>query len=103
MSEQQSKSQERRIAAQRAAHVASAPSTNVMRHEYRILNEEEKALMKRIKDLGKEFYDLVYSIQRRPSPDADVNAVRRPVSRELNIAATKIEEAVMWAVKHVTG
>lgn len=76
---------------------------NVMRHEYRVLSEEEKALMKRIKDLGREFHELVHSIRRRDTANSDVNPLRTPVSRELSIAATRIEEAVMWAVKHVTG
>lgn len=62
-------------------------TNNVMRHEYRTLTEEEKRHMKGIKDMGLEFYaacDLLGS------------------SRELSIAKTKIEEAVMWAIKHVT-
>lgn len=62
-------------------------ANNVMRHEYRILSEEEKLQMKGIKDLGLEFVNLCNSIGR---------------SRELSLAITKIEESVMWAVKHVT-
>jgi len=62
---------------------------NVMRHGYRVLSDEEKAQMQRLKDLGLEFYDYVESIGHP--------------SRELSLAKTKIEEAVMWAVKHVTG
>jgi hypothetical protein len=58
-----------------------------MRHEYRVLSEEEKAQMKGIKDLGVEFVELCNGIGR---------------SRELSLAITKMEEAVMWAVKHVT-
>lgn len=63
-------------------------SNNVMRHEYRILSEEEKLQMKEIKDIGADF---VASCRRIGS------------SRELSLAVTKIEEAVFWAVKHVTG
>jgi hypothetical protein len=59
-----------------------------MRHEYRILSEEEKLQMKGIKDIGVEFVILCNGIGR---------------SRELSLAITKMEEAVMWAVKHVTG
>lgn len=62
-------------------------ANNVMRHEYRILSEEEKLQMKGIKDLGLEFVNLCNGIGR---------------SRELALAITKIEEATMWAVKHVT-
>lgn len=60
---------------------------NVMRHEYRVLSDAEKIQMKRIKDLGLEFVAAVESTGR---------------SRENSLAVTKIEEAVMWAVKHLT-
>lgn len=60
---------------------------NVMRHAYRVLTDGEKANMKNVKDLGLEFHDLLHNIGS---------------SRELSIAKTKIEEAVMWAVKHIT-
>ena len=61
---------------------------NVMRHEYRVLQEPEKQLMQAIKDQGLAFHDLRNGIT--------------PQTRELSLAKTKIEEAVMWAVKHVT-
>lgn len=61
---------------------------NVMRHRYRVLDEAEKLNMTKVKDLGLEFHELVESIG---------------TSRELSLAKTKIEEAVMWAVKHITG
>jgi hypothetical protein len=60
---------------------------NVMRHEYRILNEDEKAAMKDLKDAGLLFHQLCDRIG---------------ASREMSLAKTKIEEAVMWAVKHIT-
>ena len=60
---------------------------NVMRHEYRTLSETEKETMREIKDLGLKFHDCVESMGQ---------------SRELSLAKTKIEEAVMWAVKHIT-
>lgn len=60
---------------------------NVMRHTYRVLTDEEKALMQAIKDKGLELHDLIDSIGD---------------SRELSLAKTKTEEAVMWAVKHLT-
>jgi hypothetical protein len=60
---------------------------NVMRHEYRVLSEDEKRQMKAIKDHGLAFIELVDGIG---------------ASREMSLAKTKIEEAVMWAVKHVT-
>lgn len=62
-------------------------ANNVMRHEYRVLSDDEKAKMKAIKDAGADFLALVESCGG---------------SRELALAKTKIEEAVMWAVKHIT-
>ena len=60
---------------------------NVMRHAYRVLSDAEKAQMQEIKDKGLELHNLIESIG---------------ASRELSLAKTKIEEAVMWAVKHLT-
>ena len=60
---------------------------NVMRHAYRVLSDDEKAQMQAIKDKGLELHDLIESVG---------------ASRELSIAKTKTEEAVMWAVKHIT-
>lgn len=60
---------------------------NTMRHGYRVLTDDEKAAMQSIKDKGLELHDLI----------AGMGA-----SREISIAKTKVEEAVMWAVKHVT-
>lgn len=69
---------------------------NVMRHEYRVLSAEEKSQMQMLKDTGLAFVCALHSIGKTdPSDD-------RQASRELSLAQTKIEEAVMWAVKHVT-
>nr|WP_280523575.1 hypothetical protein [Pseudaminobacter salicylatoxidans] len=43
--------------------------------------------MQEVKDMGLAFHDRVSALGN---------------SRETSIAKTKIEEAVMWAVKHVT-
>lgn len=60
---------------------------NTMRHKYRVLSEEEKEQMQKVKDDGLALHELFSSIGD---------------SRELSIAKTKVEEAVMWAVKHIT-
>lgn len=60
---------------------------NVMRHGYRVLSMEEKEQMQAIKDQGLAFWEYLDSIG---------------ASRELSLAKTATEEAVMWAVKHVT-
>ena len=60
---------------------------NTMRHAYRVLSDAEKANMQAIKDKGLELHQLFEGIGS---------------SREMSLAKTKVEEAVMWAVKHIT-
>lgn len=60
---------------------------NTMRHQYRVLSDAEKANMATIKDMGLAFHDFIAGMGN---------------SRELSLAKTKVEEAVMWAVKHIT-
>ena len=57
-----------------------------VRHAYRVLSEEEKARVAALKDHGQAFLDSIASDQ----------------GREFALARTKIEEAVMWAVKGLT-
>ena len=61
---------------------------NTMRHQYRVLELDEKANMAAVKTMGLDFHTFVDDLGG---------------SRELSLAKTKIEEAVMWAVKHITG
>lgn len=60
---------------------------NTMRHQYRVLSDAEKANMQKIKDMGRDFHDFIAGLG---------------ASRETSLAKTKVEEAVMWAVKHIT-
>jgi hypothetical protein len=83
-----------RNAEPRMAAMANVDSTsdartvnNTMRHAYRVLSDAEKANMQSIKDLGLEFHTFIEGMGN---------------SREISLAKTKIEEAVMWAVKHIT-
>lgn len=73
------------------AHVDSESddrtANNTVRHQYRVLNDTEKRQMVEIKDLGQQFLDKCDEV----GP-----------SREVSLAKTKIEEAVMWAVKSIT-
>ena len=62
-------------------------ANNAVRHAYRVLSDDEKAQMVAIKDLGAQFLNLCDGVG---------------TSRELSLAKTKIEEAVMWAVKSIT-
>ncbi len=69
---------------------------NVMRHAYRVLSDDEKKSMQALKDGGLAFVTMLHGVGGT-DPAGD-----RHASRELSLAQTKIEEAVMWAVKHVT-
>lgn len=72
-------------------HVDSASddrtANNAVRHTYRVLSDAEKQQMVDLKDIGAAFIAKCQEIGG---------------SRELSLAITKAEEAVMWAVKHVT-
>lgn len=60
---------------------------NVVRHEYKVLDDVEKHQIKMVKDMGLSFISYLKAIGG---------------SRELSLSVTKMEEAVMWAVKHIT-
>jgi hypothetical protein len=62
-------------------------TNNTVRHQYRVLSDEEKAQMLDLKDKGLAFIEACNEIGK---------------SRELSLAVTNAEQAVMWAVKHVT-
>lgn len=64
---------------------------NVLRHEYRVLTDDEKAKVKRIKDMGLEFIKYIDEI-----------SVGNYGAYETSIAKQRVEEAVMWAVKYIT-
>lgn len=61
---------------------------NAVRHQYRVLSVDEKKRMEVVKDQGLALLNLIKSFGSK---------------REYSIASTKIEEAVMWAVKGITG
>jgi hypothetical protein len=58
-----------------------------LRHQYRVLSEQDKADVTMVKDAGLVFIKALDHL---------------PDGREKSIARTKIEEAVMWAVKGIT-
>ena len=55
------------------------------------MSESEKLDMQVVKDLGRTFWEYL---------DGCGSGINQ--TRELSLAKTKIEEAVMWAVKHIT-
>lgn len=76
-------------------------ANNAMRHEYRILSEEEKNQITEIKDLGAAFIDLLHRIGRT-TPPSDSSQDHRLASAHLTLAFRHMEDAVYRAVKHVT-
>ena len=64
-------------------------ANNTMRHQYRVLTEPEKKAMGAVKDAGSAFLETL-------------ECFCQP-GRETSLAKTKVEEAVMWAVKGLTG
>lgn len=62
-------------------------ANNAVRHTYRVLSDAEKQSMVRLKDLGAAFIAACDEIGQ---------------SRELSLAKTNAEQAVMWAVKAIT-
>lgn len=75
----------------------SSPLSRALSHEeeaelairpvYKDLNDNQKAKVAQVKEKGVELYALLGSC---------------PASRESSLAKTKLEEAVMWAVKGIT-
>jgi hypothetical protein len=61
---------------------------NDVRHQYRVLTEEEKKAMIKLKDAGLAFITLIKETV--------------PLGRESLTARDRVEEAVMWAVKGLT-
>jgi len=62
-------------------------ANNAVRHQYRVLTDAEKGQMVDLKDAAAAFIGKCEAVGR---------------SREMSLAITKIEEAAMWAVKHIT-
>ena len=62
-------------------------ANNAVRHAYRVLSDAEKQQMVDLKDMGAAFIAKCQELGH---------------SRELALAITNAEQAVMWAVKHVT-
>lgn len=88
-----------RAAAQRVNSAGDdRTANNAVRHSYRVLSDTEKAQMVAIKDKGAEFITLIDGLRAAGAP----NPAYTEDDRELNIAAERVEEAVMWAVKHLT-
>lgn len=61
---------------------------DVMRKEYRKLTEAEVEQVATLKSMGAGLHHWIGLLGE---------------SREVSLAQTRVEEAIMWAVKHITG
>jgi hypothetical protein len=75
------------------AETFKIPENHLFRKAYRQLSDPEKTQMDRVKDLAWQLRCAMFGTT------ADVP----PASRYQSLALTKLEESVMWAVKHITG
>lgn len=72
-----------------------------VRTQYRELSDREKADIQAVKEKGQELLNLLLNISSSFYPTSD-GSTRSADPRCISLARTKVEEAVMWAVKGVT-
>lgn len=61
--------------------------SDIFRKEYREISESEKSSIENIKERAEALYELLNAF---------------PTNRESALSVTKLEEAVMWAIKSIT-
>ncbi len=71
-------------------------ANNAGRHQYRRLTDAEKAQMQEIKDMGAAFIAKLHEIGGTNPKGAQF------ASRDLSLANTHAEDAVMRAVRYIT-
>lgn len=78
---------------------------SVFRPKYRKLDDDELMRMNAVKASAQELWDLMDDAMnhRFGTPENTGAAVSPAACREHSLARTKLEEAVMWAVKGLTG
>jgi uncharacterized protein YeaO (DUF488 family) len=69
------------------SHLKEKKVTDIFRKAYRELNAQEKQQLERLKDQAAALHNTITIGER---------------TREISLAVTKLEEAVMWAVKSIT-
>lgn len=70
---------------------------STFRKDYRELTDHEKATIESIKAKAE---DLLFTMQFGVPKETESNTQQG--SRELSLAVTNLEQAIMWAVKHWT-
>ena len=75
---------------------------NKGRHQYRVLSDEEKRILHTLKDVGVNFCGYIEKLT--PPPGGPLPGATGPSMdpRCAALAKTKMEEAVMWAVRGIT-
>jgi hypothetical protein len=80
---------------------------NAVRHQYRVLTDLEKEEMQEITDLGAALIWKIVQLSDHAQPtgsgDVDFNEDRPLPDRNLELARQHAEDAVMRAVRHITG
>lgn len=80
--------------------------TDIFRQKYRELNDSEKRELENIKTIAGELYAAIeLNTTHNNGPTTDSQPLAPPIEtngREMALAKTKLEEAVMWAVKGLT-
>lgn len=71
--------------------------SDIFRKDYRMLTDLEKSFMSTIKTKANELYAAFEEAGKPGSREQGMGA------REMALAKTKLEEAVMWAIKSITG
>lgn len=66
------------------------PATDTFRKEYKPLSDEQKIDMAIVKDVAKKLETVI------------LNAKTQGNGREMAVAMTNLETAIMWAVKGIT-
>ena len=73
---------------------------NKGRHQYRVLSDEEKRIVHTIKDVGANFCGYIDALLKQAQLPSGSGPALDP--RCAALAKTKMEEAVMWAVRGLT-
>lgn len=68
---------------------------DVMIKEQKMLNENQRFLIEKIKTLGNEFFEQIVMLE------FEIGRKRFDEHREFRESKVRIEEAVMWAVKGI--
>jgi hypothetical protein len=77
---------------------------DVFRKQYRELNPDEKVALSDIKGQAGMLYDMLDKLNFSvPVGDATRSFTVNADPRSMALAKTKLEEAVMWATKAITG